>query len=232
MSSTRMNEWFVPSFGPPKFRAFIGMMFLPYTGMCISFAIIGSALAPNVYWDRVGAIALIYMLALGIGAHAADNIGSKRAKPWGEYFTKGQMLILISSSLIMAYAIGIYYIILYVPLLAAVAILEGFFLFAYNFEIWGGRFHNDFWFTISWGALPVMAGYLIQTDNISILPFAVAGAAAIVGFTEIKMSRLYKQLKRTGREHAKAAILEKRLKTLSLSTIAFSLALTGSRLLY
>jgi hypothetical protein len=231
MSSTRINEWFVPSFGPPKFRAFVGMMFLPYTGMCVSFAVIGSIAASDVHWDRIGAIALIYALALGIGAHAADNIGSQKDKPWGRYFTRKQMIALMISSLAAAYAIGIYYIVLHVPLLAIVAILEGFFLFAYNFEIWGGRFHNDFWFAVSWGALPVMAGYLIQTSDIGILPFAVAGAATLASFAEIRMSRPYKQLKKSAADPAVAARLEKRLKVLSLSTIAFSLVLVAVRLL-
>jgi hypothetical protein len=231
MSDTRINEWFVPGFGPPKFRAFVGMMFLPYTGMCISFAVIGAVIVPDLHWDRVGAIALIYALALGVGAHAADTIGSKKAKPWGSYFTKKQMLVLMASSLVVAYAIGVYYIVLYVPLLAIVAILEGFFLFAYNFEIWGGRFHNDFWFATSWGALPVMAGYLIQTDDIGILPFAVAGVAALASFAEIRMSRPYKQLKKSGADPVHSSRLERRLKVLSLSTIAFSLVLVAARLL-
>ncbi len=231
MSGTRINEWFVPGFGPPRFRAFVGMMFLPYTGMCISFALIGSIVVQDIHWDRLGAVALIYALAVGVGAHAADTIGSKKAKPWGNHFTRRQMLALMASSLGAAYAIGVYYIVLYVPLLAIVAVLEGFFLLAYNFEIWGGRFHNDFWFAASWGALPVLAGYLIQTDDITILPFAVACAAALASFVEIRMSRPYKQLKKSGVDPAGAARLEGRLKTLSLSTIAFSLVLVSARLL-
>src|SRR5919204_5847711 len=71
---TRINEWFVPKFGPIKFRVFIGLLFLPYTGMCVSFVIIGSMLADEIAWDRVGAITLIYILALGISAHIADNL--------------------------------------------------------------------------------------------------------------------------------------------------------------
>ena len=146
---TRINEWFVPTFGPERFRAFVGMLFLPYTGMCVSFAVIGAVIAPEVHWERVGAIALIYALALGVGAHAADSIGSKKAKPWGWYFTKKQVITLMGASLAAAYAIGTYYIVAYAPLLAIVATLEGYFLLAYNLELFGGRFHNDFWFALS-----------------------------------------------------------------------------------
>lgn len=225
---SRINEWFVPSFGPDRFRAFVGMMFLPYTGMCISFTILGSMSAQEVHWDRVGAIALIYALALGIGAHAADAIGSKN-KPWGSYFSRRQVAALMAVSVAGAYAIGAYYIVLYAPLLGIVAALEGFFLFAYNFELFGGRFHNDFWFALSWGALPAMAGYLIQTGAFSILPFAVAAGAALASYAEIKMSRPYKQAKKDGKDVKR---LESRLKVLSLATIMFSLAVLAARVAF
>ncbi len=228
-SETRINEWFVPRFGPPRFRAFVGLLFLPYTGMCVSFTVIGAMLAPEVHWDRAGAIALIYALALGIGAHAADTIGSKKAKPWGSYFTRMQMLALMAASLAGAYAIGIYYIVLYVPALAIIAVLEGFFLFAYNFELWGGMFHNNFWFAVSWGALPVAAGYVIQTGSFGALPAIAAAAAAVASYAEIRLSRPYKELKKSG-DNAAAKKLESRLKALSIATVAFSLVLVAARL--
>lgn len=228
---TRLNEWFVPKFGPDRFRAFVGMLFLPYTGMCVAFTIIGSLAAPEFHIERAGAIALIYVLALGIGAHAADTIGSKKAKPWGSYFTRKQIMSLMASSIVAAYAIGTYYIVAYVPLLAIVAVLEGFFLFAYNFELFGGRFHSDFWFAVSWGALPALAGYLIQTGNFSPLPFAAAAACTAASYAEIRMSRPYKQLKKTADDTFAAKKLESRLKILSLSTIAFSALILAARLM-
>jgi hypothetical protein len=218
---TRLNEWFVPKFGPTRFRVFVGLLFLPYTGMCVSFAVLGSLLAPEISMERLGAIAIIYALALGISAHAADTIGSKLTKPWGTHFTKRQLLIMTGASLSTAYAIGIYYIVSYSPLLAPIALLEGFFLLAYNFELFKGRFHNDFWFALSWGSLPVLAGYVIQTNSIDAIPIAASLATGIVSYSEIRLSRPYKELRRrgTGAEHARK--LETGLKALSLSTIAF-----------
>jgi len=174
----------------------MGLLFLPYTGMCVSFTIIGSMLAPTIFWDRAGAIALIYFLALGVAAHALDSVGSKRVKPWGSYFSKKQLWILALSTLIPAYAIGIYYMILYVPLLWAVAIAEGFFVFAYNMEWFNGKFHTDGWFAFSWGSLPLLAGYVIQTNDVSLVAFAAAAATGFVSYIEIKTSRPYKELKR------------------------------------
>jgi len=231
-NETRINEWFVPKFGPARFRVFVGLLFLPYTGMCISFAVIGSLLTGDIAWDRAGAIALIYALALGVSAHIADSIGSKKAKPWGSYFTKLQLLVLMAITLAAAYAIGIYYIITAVPLLAVIAVLEGFFLFAYNFEAFGGRFHSNFWFAVSWGALPVMAGYIMQTNAVSFIALGVSAAVGFVSYLEIRMSRPYKELKKNGKDSLRAAELEKGLKALSVATIAFAIAMLAYRIIF
>ena len=226
---TRLKEWFVPRFGPLKFRIFIGLLFLPYTGMCVSFAIFGSLMSSHISWDRVGAIALIYAMALGVSAHALDSIGSKRIRPWGYYYSKQFLWFLAIFGLLIAYSVGIYYMIFYVPLLWLIAISEGFFVFAYNFELFKGYFHNDFWFAISWGVLPVLAGYIMQTNSIEILPLAVTLATGTVSYIEIRVSRSYKELKRSDYDdvlkHMKAKRLETYLKIISLGTIAIAIIL-------
>jgi len=231
-NKTRINEWFVPQFGPLRFRIFVGLLFLPYTGMCISIAVIGSMFASDITWDRVGAIALIYALALGVSAHVADSLGSKKTKPWGSYFNKAQLQILMAATLAGAYAIGIYYIALFVPLLAVIATLEGFFLFAYNFEAFSGRFHNNFWFAVSWGVLPVLAGYVMQTNSISILVLIASCLTGLVSYVEIRISRPYKQMKQSGSDPVRAKRLENWLKAISLGTIASALALLVYRIIF
>ena len=217
----RLNEWFVPQFGPIKFRIFVGMLFLPYTGMCISFSIVGSLLSPTtIMWDRIVAIVIIYFAALGISAHAADNMGSKK-KPWGDLFSNLELLIMLVCGLVVAYAIGAYYIIFYVPLLLPIAILEGFFLFAYNYEIWNGFFHNNIWFAISWGSLPLLAGYVMQTNSISYVSLLISTAAFLISYSEIKLSRRYKEF-RQNQDVVRSKKLESKLKMISVSTILFS----------
>jgi hypothetical protein len=231
-NGTRLNEWFVPKFGPTRFRIFVGLLFLPYTGMCVSFVIIGSMLATEIAWDRVGSITLIYLLALGISAHIADNLGSKQTKPWGNYFTKAQLLTMMIATLAAAYAIGLYYIVFFVPLLVVIAALEGFFLFAYNYEIFGGLFHNDFWFAVSWGSLPLLAGYIMQVNSISVLALMAACLTGLASYTEIRMSRPYKQLKKTNGNSARARMLENGLKTISVGTIVFALSILAYRIIF
>jgi hypothetical protein len=229
--SIRINEWFVPRFGPLKFRAFIGMLFLPYTGMCISFTIIGSMLSVSIAWDRVLSIFIIYFLALGVSAHAADNLGSKKIKPWGNFFSTSELRLMVIGGLSVSYILGIYYIITFAPLLLIIAIIEGFFLFAYNFELFNGLFHNNFWFAVSWGGLPLLAGFVIQTNSISVLSLISSIMAFLVAYTEIRISRKYKELKRKPQDVVdyKVEKLERSLKIISLITILFALLLTVYR---
>lgn len=226
----RRREWFVPSFGPERFRVAVGLLFLPYTGMVLAFTVIGAMLASVIHWDRVAAIVAIYFLALGIGAHALDAAGSRGTKPWGEVFSRGQLIALAALSVGLAYAIGIYYMVRYAPLLWPIAIAEGFFLLAYNLEWFGGRFHRDSWFALSWGALPVLAGYVLQTNAISVAALLAAAAMGLLSLVEIKASRPYKTLKREGRDSAQAAQLEAILKSLSAGVIALALGLVAYRL--
>jgi len=220
----RRAEWFVPKFGPAKFRPFMGLLFLPYTGMVLSFSVIGSMLADPLYWDRVVAIAVIYFLGLGIAAHALDALGSRSVKPWGTIFTRGQLWLLAVLSLSLAYLLAIYYMIRYVPWLWLLAVSEGFFVFAYNLELFKGRFHTDNWFAFSWGFLPVLAGYIMQTNKMSIEALILAISMALFSSVEIKASRPYKDLRQRSnglKEEEKSLMVryEAILKSISLGVI-------------
>lgn len=231
----RRTEWFVPSFGPERFRVAVGLLFLPYTGMVLSFTVIGSMLAPAIHWDRVMAIVVIYFLALGIAAHALDAVGSRGARPWGEVFTRKQLWAVALAALVAAYAIALWYMVRHTPLLWLIAIPEGFFLLAYNLEWFGGRFHRDSWFALSWGALPVLAGYVLQTNTISASAVLVAAAMALLSLVEIRASRPYKELKRAmasglNVDTGQARTLERILKSLSAGVVALGVGLLAWRL--
>ena len=235
-ASDRRSEWFVPKFGPPQFRVVVGLLFLPYTGMVLSFAVIGSMLADPIYGDRVLAIVVIYFLGLGVAAHALDALGSRSVKPWGSVLTKQQLWLTAILSLGVAYLIAIYFMIRYVPLLWFVAIGEGFFVFAYNLEWFQGWFHTDKWFAFSWGFLPVLAGYIMQTNKISIEALALAASMALFSIVEIKTSRPYKELKQRfhilgEEEKCLMARYEAILKSISLGVILLGAGLLIWRML-
>ena len=235
VSPDRRQEWFVPKFGPVKFRIFVGLLFPPYTGMVLSFAAIGAVTAREIHWDRVLAIAAIYFFGLGIAAHALDALGGKTQKPWGAVFSRPKLWKMAGASLVIAYGIALYYMIRFVPWLWVLAVLEGFFVFAYNLEWFGGRFHNDAWFAVSWGAMPVLAGHMMQANGVSLSAAALSAAAACFSLVEIKSSRPYKELRRNIEAlDENQMVMMKRyeilLKSISLGVMALGLGLIFHRL--
>ena len=217
MQKDRTAEWFVPRFGSKNFRIGVGILFLPYTGMVISFAAWGS-FAVNFSLERVLAICVLYFLALGISAHYLDSLGSK-SKPWGvlpkKYIWTASLL-----SLGGAFVIGIYYAFLDAPLLFPIGIAESFFLFAYNLELFKGKFHNNIIFVISWGILPVLAGSAIQANTITVETLFMSGLAGVLSYILIKTSRKYKDLKKQSGDSSEIYKKEIILKIISIGVIA------------
>jgi len=218
----RLSEWFVPKFGNENFRLSIGLLFLPYTGMVVSFAAWGS-LVGGFSLERLGAICLLYFLALGISAHCLDAIGRK-TRPWGS-LSKKKLWIISAISLGAAFIIGFHYAFLDSPLLIPIGIIETFFLLAYNLELFGGKFHNNASFVISWGILPVFAGTAIQINSINFETLVFAGIAGLLSFILIKTSRKYKKLKKnfTGNSyiHRQEIILKLVTSGVILGTVFF-----------
>lgn len=213
----RTTEWFVPKFGPRNFRIGVGLLFLPYTSIVTCFAAWGS-LGGEFSFERLGAISVIYFLSVGISAHCLDAVGGK-TKPWGD-LPKKSLVAVALSALAIAFLIGIYYAILDSPLLFPIGIAEAFFLFAYNLELFGGRFHNNFFTVISWGILPVFAGSVIQTNSISFVTLILSAVSAATTYLLITTSRRYKELKRDNCDSKYVKGKEMILKIITLAVLS------------
>ncbi len=216
MQNDRLSEWFVPKFGSRNFRLSIGILFLPYTGMVISFTIWG-ALSVEFSFDRLVSICLLYFFAIGVSAHCLDALGSKK-KPWGN-ISHTKLWIASIISLIIAFSIGLYFAFLDSWLLFPIGILEVFFLFAYNLELFRGKFHNNLTFVISWGILPVFAGAVIQYNSITMDTIFFSVIAGLASYILISTSRKYKELKQQNVHHKIYHKKEMILKIVSFTVI-------------
>jgi hypothetical protein len=217
MRRDRLSEWFVPKFGPEKFRLCVGILFLPYTGMIVSFAIWGS-LSVEFSLERLTSIGLLYFLAIGVSAHCLDALGSKK-KPWGQ-LPKTKLWAVAIISLILACSIGLYFAFLDSWWLIPIGIIEVFFLLAYNLELFGGKFHNNSSFVISWGILPVFAGATIQSNTISVETVLLSVIAGFTSYLLITTSRKYKDLKQKNARYEVFHQKEIILKMISLVVIS------------
>ena len=216
MYKDRTDEWFVPKFGSRNFRRTIGILFLPYTSIVICFAALGS-LSGQFEIERLVAICIIYFLALGVSAHLLDAIGGK-TKPWGD-LPKKKLWIVSMSVLGIAFSIGMYYVFLDSPLLFAIGVVEVFFLFAYNLELFGGKFHNNASTIFSWAILPVFAGSAIQTNSITIEAVMICGVSSIITYVLITTSRKYKHLKQNIGNYLEIRKCESVLKIITIGVL-------------
>ncbi len=216
MQQDRTSEWFVPKFGSRNFRISIGILFLPYTSIIISFTAWGSLSGPFSL-ERLGAICLLYFLALGISAHCLDAVGGK-TKPWG-ILPRKKVGAIGLITLGLACTIGLYYAFLDSPLLIPIGIAEVFLLFAYNLELFGGKFHNNTSVLISWAILPIFAGSAIQTNSISLEAILLCILASFLTYILIITSRKYKELKQSLADSSLIYKKELILKTISFGTV-------------
>jgi len=171
---------------------------------------------------------LVYLLAVGVSAHSLDAMSPN--KPWGTFLSRRQLLVMAVGAMVPALALGLYLAASYAPLLIPLGLVELFFLLAYNLELFSGRFHTDFWFSLSWGLLPVLVGFVVQTDTFTLPALAGGLFGFFTAFVEINASRPYKALKQEpeGGNTPVARRLEAILKGVVasvLSAAAFLLAL-------
>ncbi len=189
-----------------KLGEFYNTLYLPYTGMCLSFIIIGAYAAKSVDLFLLALTLLAYFLGLGIASHMVDQLAGK---PWGHRMTDNELKMIIAVSLIGAFSIGAYGVLLTdYPLIIFMA-PAGFFVFAYNFE-WGPRspkfglykgkpdalFHTDAFFALSWGFLPTLTSYYAQALTVDIIGIAVSLLTGIIALQEITLSRYCKTIRR------------------------------------
>ena len=83
-----------------------------------------------------------------------------------------------AASILAAAGIGLAGAVLVNPWIAAFVAAGVFIVVAYNLELFGGRFHNDVWFAVSWGAFPLLTGYFAAAESIA-APAVLAAAFAL-----------------------------------------------------
>ena len=199
--------------------------------MNASYVLIGSLLAPAVHYDRMGEMALVYLLAVGVSAHSLDAMSPN--KPWGGFLSRRQLLAMAVGAMVPALALGLYLAISYSLLLIPLGLVELFFLLAYNLELFSGGFHTDFWFSLSWGFLPALVGFIVQTNTVTVTALAGGLFGYFTAFIEINASRPYKALKKEpgGADSLMAAKFESILKGVVASVLAAALFLLSLSLL-
>jgi asparagine N-glycosylation enzyme membrane subunit Stt3 len=156
---------------PGGWRDYYTLLHPPYTAWHLSYVAVGAALTPAFAWDRFLPTLAAFFLAVGIGAHALDELNGR---PLRTSIPGGVLAGLAGVSIAGAVAIGIVGAITVDPWIAAFVAAGGFIVVAYNLEVLGGRFHNDAWFALAWGSLPLVTAYFAVAGKLDLV--AAAGA--------------------------------------------------------
>ena len=164
---------------PGGWRDYVTLLHPPYTLWHLGYVVIGGCLAPDVPWGRLALTVLAFFLALGVGAHALDELNGR---PLRTQIPTSVLVGLAVASIGGAVAIGIAVAVARNLWLLPFIAFGSFIVCAYNLELFGGAFHNGWWLAISWGAFPIVTAYFAAADKIR-LEALLAGAfgALLIG---------------------------------------------------
>ena len=178
---------------PGGWRDLITLLHPPYTAWHLSYVALGAAAAPHIYANRLVAALGAFFLAVGISAHALDEL---HGRPLGTRLTRSSLIALAVGAFAGAIAIGIAGIIVVSPLLAPLVLVGGLLVPAYNLELAGGRFHNDIWFALAWGAFPAFTGYFVNSLTIRPAGLLIAAACCLLSVAQRELSTPVRRLRR------------------------------------
>ena len=212
---------------PGGMRDWVTLLHLPYTAWHLSYVAIGAALAPTFQGDRLLAALAAFFLALGVAAHALDELNGR---PLGTQISSPALVAAAVIGLGGAIAIGVAAAIAWgLGLLAFVAI-GGILVPAYNLELFGGRVHTDWGFALAWGAFPALTGYFVEAQTLRFEALAVAGYATALSMAQRTLSTTAREARRRQGSLEGATSAERALQLMTVATVAVAVAAVAARL--
>lgn len=208
-------------------RDYVTLLHLPYTAWHLSYVVVGACLAASVDWPVLGLTVLAFTLAMGVGAHALDELNGRPLRtsiPDGVLV--GLAVVSVGVAAVIGVAVGLDRTLWIVPLVVLGAALVP----VYNLELLGGRAHTDVGFALAWGAFPVLTAYVAQTGTLRGEALLAALWATLLSLAQRRLSTPARRLRRS-REPGPGdlAPLEDALRLLTGATVVLALALVVLR---
>lgn len=174
----------------------LALLHPPYTAWHLSYVAIGAATASHLYVDRLLWALAAFGLAVGVAAHALDELHDR---PLQTRLSDRVLIVMASTSLLGALAIGVAGILTVSVTLVPFVVAGALFLPAYNLELFGGRLHSDLWFAIGWGAFPALTGCFVQAQRITVAGLLIAGGCLALSIAQRRLSVSARELRRRTR---------------------------------
>ena len=118
-------------------RDYVTLLHPPYTLWHLSYVALGAALAPEYETSRLLWTLLAFLLALGVGAHALDELNGR---PLATRIGAPTLVALTVASVGGAVGIGVAAAVAWTLWLLPFVAFGAFVVAAYNLELFGGRF--------------------------------------------------------------------------------------------
>ena len=147
----------------------------PYTLWHLSYVVMGAAVMPPLVVWRLGGTLIAFFLAVGIGAHALDEL---KGRPLGTGIGSTTLAVTAGVSIVGAVVVGCLLV------------------FSYNLELFRGVMHSDIWFGLAWGSFPALVGAYAQHWTLSVAAVAVAAAAFFLSLGQRALSTPARTLRR------------------------------------
>jgi hypothetical protein len=199
-------------------RDLVTVLHPPYTAWHLSYVALGAAAAPHVYLGRLGAALAAFFLAVGVSAHALDELNGR---PLDTALSRRALIVLAVVSLVGAVAIGVAGAFVISPLLIPLVLAGALLVPAYNLELGRGRFHNDAWFALAWGAFPAFTGFFACALRITAGGVLVTVACFLLSVAQRRLSTPVRRLRRqTVEVHGSQRLRDGRVIELTRETLA------------
>jgi hypothetical protein len=211
---------------PGGARDYLTLLHPPYTLWHLSYVALGAGLAPRMKWGLLGWTELAFFLAMGIGAHALDELNGR---PLQTRIPAAVLVGLSTVSIAGACAIGLVIASGSTWWLLVFIVTGAFIVVAYNLELFGGMFHSDLWFAGAWGAFPLLTAYFAAAERIRVEAVLAALFALLASFAQRTLSTPVRASRRRGGDPEAARPAELALKMLALAMPILAGALLAAR---
>ena len=189
----------------------------PYTAWHLSYAVIGACLAPDVDGSRLIATLLAFFLAVGVAAHALDEL---HGRPLRTTIPAWALITAAVSGLAGAVTLGLIGVTRVGPGLLVFIGVGVVLAVGYNLELFGGRLHNDAGFAAGWGAFPVLTAYYAQRGRLDAVALGVAAFAFFFSSAQRHLSTAARSLRRkTSRVEGKITMLDGSVTAIDVSSL-------------
>ncbi len=183
---------------PGGWRDLVTILHPPYTAWHLSYVAFGAVAAPDLHPVRLWAALAAFFLGVGVAAHALDELNGH---PLRTRLSDRDLAVLAGVALAGAVGIGIAGVFVVSATLAPFVIAGAFLVLAYNLELFGGRFHTDFWFAAAWGAFPALTSFwanAVELDSARVVVACVGVTVACFGLSvaQRRLSTPVRELRR------------------------------------